>query len=340
MKTSVLFAVVAQVAFAAGPRPAPAAAPAAAPVAAPAPERPWAAGVAPAQQEEALRIFTAGNELFEQSNHAQALTRYREALKAWDHPAIRFNAAVALINLDQPLQAFENLEAALRFGEAPFNAETWRQGLLYKKLLSGQLSELEVVCDEPGAEVTLDGERLFTAPGTATRRVRPGAHQLVASKAGFATTVVPVELAAGGQRREALTVAVAVAPPVRLVRRFPTYLPWTVMGAGALVALLGVPVFASAQSNYTAWDSDLARLCPTGCALSSLPASVSERRVAGQNENVAAVVLFGVGAAAVVSGVVLMALNTPRPEEEAAPQVSLVPLVGPGLAGVFGRVTF
>src|SRR5204862_5516188 len=79
-------------------------------------DRPWASGVSQDAQKQALVLFDEGNRLFENSEHAAALAKYREALKIWDHPAIRYNAAVALINLDQPLAAHDNLELALRYG--------------------------------------------------------------------------------------------------------------------------------------------------------------------------------------------------------------------------------
>ena len=100
------------------------------------PERPWADNVAEDAQKQAMQLFEEGNKLFEDSQHAAALAKYREALKVWDHPAIRYNAAVALINLDQPLVAYENLELALKYGEAPLAPETYLQALTYRKLRS------------------------------------------------------------------------------------------------------------------------------------------------------------------------------------------------------------
>src|SRR5262249_43654840 len=81
--------------------------------------RPWAQGVSDQQQTQALDKFKQGNALFEDHQYANALTTYREAIAFWDHPAIRFNIAVSLIHLDDPVQAFENLESALRYGESP-----------------------------------------------------------------------------------------------------------------------------------------------------------------------------------------------------------------------------
>ena len=59
----------------------------------------------------------------------------------WDHPAIRYNTAVALINLDQPLAADVELDSAMRFGDAALGADTFKQAQLYKKLLGGQLAD-------------------------------------------------------------------------------------------------------------------------------------------------------------------------------------------------------
>src|SRR5262249_45044475 len=124
-------------------------------------DKPWAVGVPQAEQDSALAMYRDGNGEFEESRYAQAVTKYREAGKHWDHPAIRFNMAVSLINLDQPLEAYENLTAALKFGAAPIGNEAFAQAQTYKKLLDGQLTHLKITCDVDGAEVTLDGQPIL-----------------------------------------------------------------------------------------------------------------------------------------------------------------------------------
>ena len=160
-------------------------------------DAPWAAGVTEDEQQIALTIYREGNAEFEEFRYAQALAKYRTALTHWDHPAIRFNRVVCLINLDQPLEAFDNVERALAYGEAPLKAEMFSQGQTYRKLLLAQLATLAVECTEPGAQVTLDGQPLFTAPGSITKLVTPGRHQIVASKPGFLTATVPLALDPG-----------------------------------------------------------------------------------------------------------------------------------------------
>lgn len=299
-------------------------------------DRPWAAGVGAVEQAAALELYREGNSLFEQSHHTQALARYRDALKKWDHPAIRFNTAVVLITLDQPLEAWEHLEAALRFGEAPFGVETWKQAQLYKKLLAGQVAELEVKCDEPGAEITLDGAPLFIGPGNAHKRLKPGAHQLVAKKEGFVTAATSLQLSSGALHTEEMRLVRPQVAEVRLVRQFPVWLPWTVMGAGAVVGLIGAPVLAGAQASYERYDQDLARVCPRGCPAAEVPGAVVDIRQSAAAQNGVAVALFAAGGATLVTGVVLAVINQPRPEQA----ISIAPVVGPSTVGVVAGGTF
>jgi tetratricopeptide (TPR) repeat protein len=278
--------------------------------------RPWAAGVAPERQQAALALFEAGNALFTESQYAAALARYREALKLWSHPAIHYNAAVSLINLDQPLPAYEQLEAALAFGEAPLGTENHRQAELYKRLLSAQLAEVEVSCDEAGAELSLDGETLFRAPGSAVRRTTPGAHQLVARKPGFLTATRSLQLAPGKLTRERLKLEPIGAVRMRSVRRWSAWKPWAVLGGGVVLGLAGVALRLDAEDNLDTFDSEIARLCPAGCTESELPATVQDTKDRADTENAIAIGLFVAGGLATAAGVTLVILNQPRLEPD------------------------
>jgi hypothetical protein len=317
------------------PRPAPPA-----PAATTAP-RPWAEGVNEEQQTEAFRIFKEGNALFAESQHAAALAKYREALKVWDHPAIRYNAAVALMNLDQPLVAFQNLELALKYGDAPLGAETYKQAMLYKKLLAGQLAELEVACDEAGAEVLLDGEVLFTAPGRQERRLMPGSHQLVARKNGYFVETRALQLPSGKRTQETVKLQLLSAVPMRAVRRWTAWKPWAVFAAGLVVAAVGVPLILDAKSKFDTFDSEIARLCPSGCQPGMLPTTVVEAQDSGHAENAAAIGMFAAGGAVAAVGIVLLILNQPRLERDLrAMPVTLAPVVGPGTGGLQASIRY
>jgi hypothetical protein len=304
-------------------------------------ERPWATGVSGADQQAALALFEAGNALFTDSQYAAALARYREALKLWDHPAIRYNAAVSLINLDQPLPALTHLEAALAHGEAPLGAENHRQALLYKKLLAAQVAELEVTCSEPNAEVMLDGETLFRGPGKAQRRLLPGAHQLIARKPGFLTETRALDLAPGRLTREELSLEAIGAVRMRSVRNWPAWQPWAVLGGGALIGLAGVPFFVEAGNNFETFDDEVARLCPSGCTEAELPPAAKDARERAEVQNAVAVTLFVAGGATVATGVVLLVLNQPRLEPIQEPRkVAVTPLLAPSFAGLSASMRY
>src|SRR6187401_3178794 len=90
-------------------------------------DKPWAQGVAADDQAKALELYRQGNEQFEQAHYLEALAKYEVALRSWDHPSIRYNAAVCLMNLGRIEEAYENLMAALRFGGEPLSAELQKQ---------------------------------------------------------------------------------------------------------------------------------------------------------------------------------------------------------------------
>src|SRR5690349_6782060 len=77
--------------------------------------KPWAQGVPEAKQKQATALFKEGNALLRDSFFKQAVDKYREAITYWDHPAIHYNLAIALINLDQPLEVYASLQKALKY---------------------------------------------------------------------------------------------------------------------------------------------------------------------------------------------------------------------------------
>lgn len=277
-------------------------------------DRPWAAGVSDADQERALELFREGNVLFTESEYAAALAHYRDALRHWAHPAIHYNAGVSLINLGQPLAAYEHIEAALAHGEVALGPENHHQAELYRKLLFAQIAELEVSSTQPGVEVTLDGTTLFVAPGRAHRRLEPGPHQLVARKPGLVTHTQALDLPAGRLTREVLTLSPPPTPELRSTRRWAAWQPWAVLGSGVGLGLVGVPLYLAAGDNFETYDTEIARLCPTGCPAKALPTTVIDARERGELQNGLALSLFAAGGALTAGGVALVILNQPRLE--------------------------
>jgi tetratricopeptide (TPR) repeat protein len=296
-------------------------------------ERPWAVGVPAERQAHALALFQEGNARFAESRHDEALAKYRDALSFWDHPGIHYNLAVALIHLDQPLAAHEQLEQALRFGKAPFDGDTFEQARTYQKLLQGRIAHLEVGCADADAEVALDGAKLFQAPGRATRYLMPGTHQLVATKPGYFTASRPLLLLPGAPAVVVLQLE-PVKPQVR--RRWAEWKPWLITVTGVAFALtVGVPLELQAKSDSEKYDAALHDKCSTGCLAQALPQSVRDLQSRPESESGVAIAAFTAGGVLAAAGVVLLVLNRPHLVERK--NVAVTPFVSPAGAGLAGR---
>jgi hypothetical protein len=291
--------------------------------------RPWAAGVSADEQAIALELYVAGNREFTESRFAQALTKYREAIGHWDHPAIRYNMAVCLINLDQPLEARDHLERSLRYGDAAVGAEAYQQGMTYRKLLDAQLARVAVACAEPGAEVTLDGKPMFSAPGAAEAFALPGPHQVIAIKAGFLTASATVILVAGRRTRyearpERLTAT-------RVARRWARWRPWAVLIGGGGLLGAGALSYAAAASDVATYDRGIEAQCTVGCDAAMLAALADLRRSKDRagTEQVVAFSLFAAGGVAVIAGVIGVVMNQPRLQVDSRrPRPVVTPVAG------------
>jgi hypothetical protein len=293
--------------------------------------KPWAAGVSADAQARALEIFRAANAQFLESQYAPALVQYREALAIWDHPAIHFNIAVCLMNLDQPLEALEHLEQAMRWGESGLAEGLYTQGVTFKKLLEGRLATLRVDSAGHGAEVLLDGKVMFVAPGSTTLRVLPGAHQLVARQAGMATTTRELTLVGGTTTTESIDVARLAVVTTRYERKWKSRTPWLVAAAGVAATAGGVTLLLLGRSNLASYQDYVDLHCPDGCAPMTIAPSVYARHDRGEIQVWTGTPLAAVGGAAIVTGIVMLLLNEPR---------KVAPVITPGTAGAMLHLEF
>ena len=170
---------------------------------------PWAKGVSDDQKAAAQRALGEGNNQFVQNNFREALVAYETAVAAWDHPAIRFNMVRTLIALDRPLEASKSLEKALAYGQGPLEDQMYTEALNYRRLIAGQIAEVEVACNQPGVKVKLDGQNLVECPGTVTKKATPGMHVLVGSKPAYLTHSQDVMLL-GGKKQQIVVQLVTI----------------------------------------------------------------------------------------------------------------------------------
>lgn len=302
-------------------------------------ERPWAAGVPAAEQQAALALFHEGNVRLNDGLFAKAVERYREALKHWQHPAVDYNLALALMNLDQPIEAYESMQRAIRFGDAPLQSkDKFDHAKEYILLLAKQLADVEVSCDKVGARVQVDGKDVFVAPGRYAGRVRIGKHTFVAEKSGYATRIRAPFIGPGEKFRIELKLYTA-DELTRYSRRWDRWVPYAVLGGGVALAGVGGLLELLASNNYRSYDDKIAACNQNNQGCQASPALVDQKK-RGDSERTMGFVGYGVAGATLAVGATLLYLNRERPYQIRAEDLTnerddlaVQPVVTPTFAG-------
>jgi hypothetical protein len=309
--------------------------PAAPPEPAPPPEPPppWSDGVSPETQAKANALYDEGNQLFAQQAHAPAIEKYKAALALWDHPLIRFNLAVTEIRLDRVMEAADDLEKALRFGDKPFKPELYQQALDYQRLLKGRLGYVEATCDQVGAHLLLDGKPWFDCPGTKKERVPVGAHAIVGEKQGFltASTKLVVE---GGATATGKIALIPLESAVKLEYPHRRWVPWTTAGVGLAVGLAGVGTYFLGKNQLDQFQADYATQCANGCEpglTAPQHRPLRDEQDSAELKGKIGISMMAVGGGVMITGVVLAIMNRPH---RVMPKVEVVPQAGGASASV------
>jgi len=286
---------------------------------------PWSQGVPVATQDKANALFEEGNQLFAREAHAPALEKYREAIALWDHPLIRFNIAVTLIRLDRHLDAADELERALRFGETPFKKELYSQALDYQSLLKGRVGYVEASCDQAGASVLIDGKPWFSCPGTQRMRVLAGEHALVGELSNYLTSSQHIIVPGGGTVTERVKL-VPLESAVILKYPYRRWIPYTVTAVGLAVGLGGLGVWLLGRGQMTDFEAAFARDCPMGCMkdLSDRPL-LRDVRDGAELKGTIGITMMVTGSAVAVGGIVMTIMNRPQ---RILPKVEVAPTTG------------
>jgi tetratricopeptide (TPR) repeat protein len=271
---------------------------------------PWATGVSDADQAKANALYAEGNDRFAHQDNLGALEKYKAAIAIWDHPKIRFNMAVVLIRLDRILDAADALDAALRYGAQPFSADLYQRVLDDQQLVSGRVGAIEASCTQPDTHVLLDGKPWFTCPGTQKQRVLAGEHILLGEKKEFMTQSRRI-VVAGGKTSSETVALIPLESAVKLEYRYPRWIPYTIAGAGAAVALGGLGFYVAGSSQMDKFQADFAMQCRNGCKadLSDQPLLADERDSARLKGKIGIGMMIGGGALA-IGGAILAVYNS------------------------------
>lgn len=307
--------------------------------------RPWAVGVSRDAQRAALDKFRDANAQLNDGLFAEATKLYREALKHWDHPAIHYNLALALLNLDQPIEVYDSLQKAIKYGPAPLEKEKFDHAQKYLHLVEQQIATVEITCKKPGAKVSVDGKEVFTVGpngegGFYRGRVKIGKHAFIAEKPGYNAEAEVPFIGPGETFRLELKLYTA-EELTRYRRRWDTtWMPYAVLGGGVAVGIAGGLVSLSAKSSYESFDREVARCqadSPTG---GCTDASVLDLRDSGDTKRMMGYVGYGVAGAAVVTGLVMAYLNREQSYQITADEYKREERERAKAQGATGAVTF
>jgi hypothetical protein len=292
-------------------------------------QHPWLVGVTPAEQQAAAVAFREGNVQLNDGLFVNAVDKYREALKHWNHPAIHYNLALALLNLDQPIEVFEHLNKAVQYGADPLEKDKFEHAKEYLLLVEKQLADIEVSCDKVGAKVSVDGKEVFIAPGTFSEKVRVGKHTFYADKEGYNARITAPYVGPGEKFRIELKLYTA-EELTRYRRKWQTtWFPYAIGGAGVLIGLGAGALELSAQSSYDQYNTKVAA-CNTmsaGCAANT--PGITKLRDSGDTKRTIGYVGYGVAGAAVATGLTLLWINRSQPYQISAEELNATPQPAP-----------
>lgn len=313
-------------------------------------DKPWSRGVSEESRQKALEAFRQGNLLLKDSVFVHAAARYRDALQHWDHPAIHYNLVLALLNLDQPVETYEHIEAAMRFGPAALDAEKFEQARAYKAIFEKQISRVDISCEVKGAVVKMDGRDLFVGPGRYKGMVRAGPHTVLASAEGYITNEISRALPAG----EVTTIELRLYTNDQLTRyrrTFPLWMQYSAIASGAVLTGGGALLHLQARNAFRSYDGAIRQ-----CALENpaqggcLPTtSMTQQLRTGRLMQTSAFGGYAVGGALLVGGVALMVVNTATPyritvdeleRERQGGNLTAAPFLAPGAGGLTVAGTF
>jgi hypothetical protein len=304
----------------------------------------WEEGVSEEDKQAARDLVREGNQLVKEYQWADAADKYRAALKLWsENPAINYNLAMALLNLDSPLELYKALTKAVKYGTEGMGGSQTKFDKAQTELEKAEkrLARVNISCKQPGVKVLLDGNQIFEGPGSYNDWVVAGSHTVKATKPGFLAITENRKLVSG-EILELPIELMTAAQLTRFKRRWPVWQPWLVFGGGLLIT--GTAGFLHSMANTGFKEFDEGIVACGGCVPDDALAS---KKSGAETKQLLAFIGYGVGGAALITGSVLLYLNRAKSyrldEDEpagAAKRTEIGPWLAPDGAGVTASIRF
>lgn len=283
-------------------------------------------------------LITQAEGASDAGDHARALALATRAAQTRMTPSLRLLLAQEQHALGRTLEALDAAERCAREARAGPSLRN-RERILAScdelaATLDHRVGRLTVTLATPGARVTVAGRALDAALLGAAYPVLPGRVSVVAEAEGYAAFRRELEVAAGAQETVVVTLARAAARPDASATPAPPAAsrsrgagPWVLAGAGALSLGAGVLFWRFQEDAVAARDA----------APSRPDAEGHDGRARAWN--LATNIAYGVGAAAVVGGVVWwLVARPPRDDRRTAWSVGAAPVTGGVVVSAGGRM--
>jgi hypothetical protein len=268
----------------------------------------WDKNVPQAIEDATEEALQAGNEQMRVFAFAQAEVKYRQALTFWDHPGIHYNLALALIQLDHPVEAHEHLVKAILGGKETLGADNYNRALSNKKLLEEKLAWVDFGCDNPGVVVMAGGQPLSLVNGHYAGLMRSGAVTFKLTKKDYPSREKEISLAPG--KKTSLRLGLYRDEElIEYAPRWEPWKPWMAVGAGAALAAGGGLLYWKARQGYRDFDEHVVECSKGSADRGCREPELASRRSRVETLNKWSFRTMAVGGAALIAGTTLVLLN-------------------------------
>lgn len=292
------------------------------------------AGANDARRREAATHFRMGVSLYEEGDFQAALAEFERANESAPSPVVLYNIAQTHLAMRDYVAATDALRRYLELGGDRITPERRAEVDSQLQTLAMRVGRINVVCNEDGASISIDGRPMGRTPLSEPLRVSSGRHQLVVRAAGREPNEQTVTVAGNTD----ITVEVEFAPlppevspaateePVHTLRT----VGWVTIGVGVASAVAAGTTFGLSMGARSDYDAE-AESIPVDEA-AALDARDRWRRLSLASDVMTGLAIVGGGV-----GLTLVLLDGRGDDEERADQASVFVAPTPSGVVVSGR---
>lgn len=289
-------------------------------------DQPWEVGVSASAREEAKRLRDEGYAMLAVDRYDDAIAKFHAAIALLPHPKLHLALGLTYMRVARWLEAETALEKALDAGEAGLDKDFDRTRAALAEV-GARLGTVVITGKQAGAELSLDGKRVFVAPGTASVRVLPGRHVVVAKRGAVSSDPIGLDVLANAK--------VEAAPLLYITEtswKWSRWKPWAVIATGGVVALAGIPLIVHSMREFDRYEVEFEAQCGLmGCPME--PAELVDIREGANDARYYALGAFIGGGVISGLGLLWLGLNHPTETRRVAPETAVVPwLAGNGIS--------